>query len=75
MKKAVIEVDDSQLLNALEQLPPDDLKKIIDALFLKKLFKKPEFDDVAAKAKQVVEKEGLKPDVVEEAIEWARKQR
>ena len=75
MKKAVIEVDDSQLLKALEQLPPDDLKKIIDALFLKKLFKKPEFDDVAAKAKQVVEKEGLKPDVVEEAIEWARKQR
>ena len=75
MKKAVIEVDDSQLLNALEQLPPDDLKKIIDTLFLKKLFKKPEFDEVAAKAKQVVEKEGLKPDVVEEAIEWARKQR
>ncbi|HEB76850.1 MAG TPA: hypothetical protein ENJ04_10900 [Nitrospirae bacterium] len=75
MKKAVIEIDDSQLLNALEQLPPDDLKKIIDTLFLKKLFKKPEFDEVAAKVKQIVEKEGLNPDVVEEAIEWARKQR
>ncbi len=74
MKKAVIEVDDTQLLNALEQLPPDDLKKIIDALFLKKLFKKPEFEEVSARVKRIVKKEGLKPDVVEEAIEWARKQ-
>jgi len=74
MKKAVIEVDDTQLLNALEQLPPDDLKKIIDALFLKKLFKKPEFAEVSARVKRIVKKEGLKPDVVEEAIEWARKQ-
>lgn len=28
MKKAVIEIDSSQLLHALEQLPSDDLKKI-----------------------------------------------
>lgn len=74
MKKAVIEIDDSQLLNALEQLPPDDLKKIIDALFRKKLFKKPEFEEVSARVKRIVKKEGLKPDVVEEAIDWARKQ-
>jgi hypothetical protein len=73
MKKAVIEVDGAQLLNALEQLPEDDLKKIIDALFLKRLFKKPDFEDVSAKAKRAVKKQGLKPEVVEEAVRWARK--
>jgi pantoate kinase len=75
MKKAVIEINSRQLLSALEQLPPDDLKKIIDTLFLKKLFKKPDFEEVSAKTRRVVKKEGLTPGVVEEAIEWARKQK
>ena len=52
MKKAVIEIDSRQLLHALEQLPSDDLKKIIDTLFAKKLLKKPAYGDVASKAKK-----------------------
>lgn len=75
MKKAVIEVDRAQLLNALEQLPQDDLKKLIDSLFLKGLFKKPDFEVVSSKAKRVVKRQGLTPKVVEEAIQWARKQK
>ena len=75
MKKAVIEIDSSQLLNALGQLPPNDVKKLIDALFLKKLFRKPEFESVATKARRVVRKEGIPPQVVEEAVAWARKQK
>ena len=75
MKKAVIEIDSSQLLNALGQLPPNDVKKLIDALFLKKLFRKPEFEAVATKARRVVRKEGISPKVVEEAVAWARKQK
>ena len=75
MKKAVIEIDSSQLLNALGQLPPNDVKKLIDELFLKKLFRKPEFEAVAAKARRVVRKEGISPQVVEEAVAWARKQK
>ena len=75
MKKTVIEIDSSQLLDALGQLPPNDIKKLIDELFLKKLFRKPDFEAVAAKARRVVKKEGLSPKVVEEAVAWARKQR
>lgn len=75
MKKTVIEIDSSQLLNALGQLPPNDVKKLIDALFLKKLFRKPEFEAVATKARRVVRKEGISPQVVEEAVAWARKQK
>lgn len=75
MKKAVIEIDSSQLLNALGQLPPNDVKKLIDELFLKKLFRKPEFEAVATKARRVVRKEGISPHVVVEAVAWARKQK
>ncbi|MEW6110471.1 MAG: hypothetical protein AB1632_15100 [Nitrospirota bacterium] len=75
MKKAVIEIDSNQLLNALGQLPPNDVKKLIDELFLKKLFKKPDFEAAASKARRVVKKEGLSPKVVEEAVAWARKQK
>ena len=75
MKKAVIEIDSSQLLNALGQLPPNDVKKLIDALFLKKLFRKPEFEAVATKARRVVRKEGISPQVIEDAVAWARKQK
>lgn len=75
MKKAVIEIDSGQLLNAIGQLPPNDVKKLIDTLFLKKLFIKPDFDTVAAKARRITKREGLSPDVVEEAVKWARKQK
>ncbi len=75
MRKAVIELDSSQLLGALEQLSQDDVKKIMDTLFLKKLFKKPDFTEVSAKAKKVIEKQKLSSAVVEEAVEWARKQK
>jgi hypothetical protein len=75
MKKATIEIDSSQLLNALEQLSPEDIKKIINTLFLKRLLKKPDFEEVSAKVKKVVKKGGIKPEIVEEAVQWARKQR
>jgi pantoate kinase len=75
VKKTVIEIDSSQLLDALGQLPPNDIKKLIDELFLKKLFRKPDFEAVAAKARRVVKKEGLSPKVVEDAVAWARKQK
>ena len=75
MKKAVIEINSNQLLDALEQLPQNDLKKIIDILFLKKLFKKPDFDEVSEKAKKAIKKQGIKQEVVEDAIKWARKQK
>ena len=75
MKKAVIEIDSSQILDALEQLPPEEIKKIIDALFLKGLIKKPDFKEVSAKVRKIVREEGIKPETVKEAVEWARKQR
>ncbi|MFH1288168.1 MAG: hypothetical protein ABII25_05675 [bacterium] len=75
MGKAAIQVDEIQLLNALEQLPKDNIKKIIDTLFLKNLFNKPNFEDVAVKVRKSIERQGLAPDVVEEAVKWARKQK
>ena len=75
MKKAVIEIDNTQLLNALEQLPNKELKKMIDMLFLRRLFKKPNFEEVSAKARKVIRNQGLEAKVVEEAQQWARKQR
>jgi pantoate kinase len=75
MKKAVIEIESSQILYALEQLSSEELKKIIDTLFLKRLLKKPELEDVCNKSKKHVSKYGLKPEIVEEAIQWVRKQK
>lgn len=75
MGKATIEIDSSQLLNALEQLPPEELKSIIDTLFLKGSLGKPNFEDIAIKAREVVKEEKLKPEIVEEAIQWARNQK
>jgi pantoate kinase len=48
---------------------------LIDTLLLKKLFRKPDFDTVSAKARRIVKREGLSPDVAKDAITWARKQR
>jgi hypothetical protein len=75
MSKATIEIDQSQLLHALEQLPQVELKKIIDTLFMKRLIRKPNFEEVAIKTRKIVEKRRLTPDVVEEAVQWARKQK
>lgn len=68
MKKTVIEIDSNQLLNALERLPTDDIKKIIDTLILKGLFKKPSFTDVSMRTRKVVKRKDVKPEVVEDAV-------
>lgn len=75
MKKAVIEIDNNQIVKALEQLPQDEIKKVIDTLFLKGLYKKPDFEEVSAKTRKIVKKHKLKPEIVEEAIQWARRQK
>ena len=71
----MIEVDSSQLLNALGQLPPRELKKIIDTLFVKKFLQKPNFEEVSVRTRKIVKKTGLKPEVVGDAIKWARRQK
>jgi hypothetical protein len=37
--------------------------------------KKPNFEEISAKVKKIIKKQRLKPEVVEEAIQWARKQK
>ncbi|CAG0938304.1 hypothetical protein BROC_00210 [Candidatus Brocadiaceae bacterium] len=37
--------------------------------------KKLNFEEIAARTKKVIEKKRLKPEVVEEAILWVRKQK
>ena len=67
MKKAVVEIDSAQLLRALEQLDPAELKKIIDTLFLKRLLIKPDFKRVSADARRIIKKRKLGSEVVEGA--------
>ncbi|TVL99055.1 MAG: hypothetical protein CV087_19395 [Candidatus Brocadia sp. WS118] len=37
--------------------------------------KKPTFEEVSAKVKRVIKRQRLKPEIIEEAILWARKQK
>jgi len=35
--------------------------------------KKPNFEEVSTKVKRVIKKQRLKPEAIEESIQWARK--
>ncbi|WP_347275374.1 hypothetical protein [Candidatus Kuenenia sp.] len=37
--------------------------------------KKPNFEETSAKIRKIIKRRKLKPEVVKEAIQWARKQR
>lgn len=64
--------DDTPLLSSIPR------KEELDYIFWISKFqnkKKPDFEEVAAKVKRVIKRQRLKPEVIEEAIQWARKQK
>jgi len=67
-----------QLVSALSQFSPEALKKVIDDLFRKKLYKPHSLhslDEITREASAVVCKAKLGPETVAEAVKWARSQK
>jgi hypothetical protein len=75
MSNPTIEISKQQIINALVQFNPKELKQIINKLFKQKAFAPPKLEDITREAVKTVRREKLKPETVEEAIKWARKKR
>jgi len=52
-----------------------DMRNLTIILWISKLQnkKKPNFEEVSTKVKRVIKKQRLKPEAIEESIQWARK--
>lgn len=72
MSNPTIQVNNSQLVEALAQFPPEGLKKLIDQLFRKKLYAPPPLAGITRVASRTVKKEKLAPETAAEAVAWAR---
>ena len=75
MSNSTIQVNDSQLVEALAQFPPEGLKKLIDQLFRKKLYSPPSLALITREATRAVKRAKLEPETVAEAVAWARSQK
>jgi len=72
MGNPTIELSRKQVVNALIQFSPMELKKILDELFRQKSFAPPTLDEITKEAGKIVKERKLKRDVIQEAIKWAR---
>lgn len=75
MNNPTVQLNNSQLVDALSQFPPDGLKKLIDQLFRIKLYSPPSLDEIARAASRTVKREKLGAETVAEAVQWARSQK
>lgn len=75
MNNTTIQVNNSQLVEALSQFPPEGLKKVIDQLFRKKLYAPPLLAEITYEGSRAVKRAGLGPEVASEAVRWARAQK
>jgi len=75
MIQPVLKLDRKQIVNLLAQYPENDLKDIFSDLINLRLYKPPKFDDITEIAKRIVNKEKLNPQIIDDAITWAREKR
>jgi len=75
MNNPTIQVNNSQLVEALAQFPPEGLKKLIDQLFRKKLYSPPPLAEITREASRTVKRAKLGPETAAEAVLWARSQK
>lgn len=75
MNNPTIQLNHTQLLEALTQFPPEGLKKLIDQLFKKQLYAPLPLEEIARKASRTVKREKLEPETAAEAVQWARSQK
>ncbi len=72
MSNPTIELSKKQVINVLVQFPPKELKEIIDTLLKQKAFVPPSLEEITEEASKIVQREGLEPEIIDEAIKWAR---
>lgn len=72
MANPTIEINKKQIINALAQFSQRELKGIIGELLRQKSFVPPTLEEITREAGKTIRKEGLKPEIVQEAIKWAR---
>jgi len=75
MGNPTIQVNNSQLVEALAQFPPEGLKKLIDQLFKKKLYAPLPLAEITREASRTVKRGKLGPETAAEAVQWARSQK
>lgn len=75
MANLTIEISKQQVVNALLQFRPKELKNILNTLFKQKPFIPPSLREITKEASSIVKSKNLGPEVVEEAIKWARSQK
>jgi len=72
MSNPTIELSKQQIINALVQCTPKELKQIINSLFKQRAFAPPKLEDITREAAKTVRRERLTSETVKEAIKWAR---
>jgi len=75
MSNPSIQINTSQLVEALAQFPPEGLKKLIDQLFKKKLYTPLPLAEITREASRTVKRAKLAPETAAEAVLWARSQK
>jgi hypothetical protein len=72
MAEIAINLPKDKLIEGLSNLSFKEIKEIMDSLIQKKLFRPPSANSIYKDASEIVKKRKLKPEVVEEAVKWAR---
>jgi hypothetical protein len=72
MANSTIELSKKQVVNALLQFSPKELKNIMDTLFKQKLFMPSSLREITKEASSRMKMGNIKSEIVEEAIKWAR---
>ena len=75
MPNPTIEISKQQVVSALLQLKPQELKNVLNDLFKQKLFAPPSLRDIAKEASSIVKSKNVGPAVIGEAIKWSRSQK
>ena len=75
MANPTVELSRKQIVHALVQCSPQELKGIFSDLFKQKSFAPPRLEDITREAGKTVRRKGLKVQIVQEAVKWARSKR
>jgi len=72
MGNPTVELSRKQIINALVQCSPKEIKGIMGELFRQKSFVPPTLEEITWEAGKTVRQGRIKPRTVQEAIKWAR---
>lgn len=72
MANPTVALSRKQIINALVQYSPQELKGIMSELLRQKSFVPPKLEEIRREARKTVKQEKIKPQTVQEAIAWAR---